>query len=298
MNQTETNVFDGLLFYLSHTGELRWEKFKEAIKRLAKDNPSYKDSTYLTALARSGHLDYNPMNLDKVVIAPAVLVEAVAENRYILAGSRSPDFLEEVKKCVSETGASLCLIPEQYAPMTIVLTELTQTSFTKIESLGVHLSRAFSAKLSAVLPTPKRTNFPQTETPFSYSQSKFNINTLKYEEDNHFLDADGLYEIPQYGPDIYILKFGSDQRRIPRDWGEWLVLSTFGRTTGLIFYRKASQTWCVKRDLLLPLIVDRCATLCSGFPPKLVRDFFCYSDVPIGIAYQLTKSLCQDWEVV
>ena len=92
MNQTEINVFDGLLYYLSYLVELNWEKFKDAIKRLAKDNPNYKDSTYLTVLARLGHLDYDPMNLDKIVIAPPVLVETVAEDRYVLVGSRSPRF--------------------------------------------------------------------------------------------------------------------------------------------------------------------------------------------------------------
>ena len=297
MNQTKTNVFDGLLYYLSHMGELRWEKFKEAVDNLTGNEFNWKDSTYLTSLARLGHLDYDPMNLDKVVIAPSVLVETAVKDQYVLVGSRSPDFLQEIKRYISNTGGKLHLIPEQYAPTTIMFTELTEASFTEIENLDIHISRAFSAKLSNVLPSPKRANFPQIKTPLSGSLNKFNINNLKYEKNNDFLDYDGLYEIPQYGPDVYVLRSGSDQRKVPRDWGEWLLLSTFGRT-GLISYEKKSQIWCVNRNLLVPLIVDRCATLCSGFPPKLLDGFFCYSDVPIGIAYQLTKSLCQDWEVV
>ena len=298
MNQTETNVFDGLLYYLSHIGELGWEKFKDTVKNLTREEPNLKYSTYLTSLARLGHLDYDPMNLDKVVIAPSILVEAAVEDRYVLVGGRSPDFLKDIKRYISKTGGKLHLIPEQYAPTTIALTELTEASFTEIENLGIHISQAFSAKLSSVLPTPKRTTFPQIETPLSDSPNKFNINTLKYEKNNHLLYEDGLYEIPQYGPDVYILKYASDQRRVPRDWGEWLLLSTSGRTTGLISYEKKSQTWCVNRNLLVPLIVDRCATFCSGFPPKWSGDLSCYSDVPVGIAYRLTKSLYQDWEVV
>ena len=298
MNQTKINIFDRLLYYLSHTGELRWEKFKEAVKNLTREEPNLKYSTYLTSLARLGHLDYAPMNLDKVVIAPSVLVETVVKDQYVLVGSRSPEFIQKIKRCISKTGGKLHLILEQYAPTTIMLTELTEASFAEIENLGVHVSRAFSAKLSSLLPIPKRTNFPQIETPFSDSLNKFNINTLKYEKDNYFIGDDGLYEIPQYGPDVYVLKSGSDRRKIPRDWGEWLLLSTFGKTTGLTSYEKKSQTWCVNRNLLVPLIVDRCATLCSGFPPNRKDDLICYSDVPIGIAYRLTKSLYQDWEVV
>ena len=298
MNQMGTNVFDGLLYYLSHIGELEWEKFKDAVKNLTREEPNLKYSIYLTSLARLGHLDYDPMNLDEVVIAPSVLVEAAVENRYVLVGSRSPDFLKEVKECIPKTDGRLRLIPEQYAPTTIVLTELTEASFTEIKNLGIHISRAFSAKLSSVLPTPKRTNFRRIETPLSDAPNKFNIDTLEYERDNHFIGDDGLYEIPQYGPNVYILKTGSDQRKVPRDWGEWLLLSTFGRTTGLISYERKSQTWCVNRKLLVPLIVDRCATLCSGFPPKRKGGSIYYSDVPVGIAYRLTKSLYQDWEVV
>lgn len=297
MNQIEPNVFDRLLYYLSHMGELDWERFKDAVKNLTREEPSLKYSTYLTSLARLGHLDYNPMNLDRVVGAPSVLVEAAVENRYILVGSRSPDFLKEIKKYVSKTDGKLHLIPGQYAPMTIMLTELTEAAFAEIENLGVHVSRAFSAKLSSLLPIPKRTNFQQIEISFSEAPNKFNINTLKYERDNHFIGDDGLCEIPQYGPDVYVLKSGSDQRKVPRDWGEWLLLSAFGRT-GLISYEKKSQTWCVNQNLLVPLIVDRCATLCSGFPPTWKGDLIYYSNVPVGIAYRLTKLLYQDWEVV
>ena len=180
-----------------------------------------KYSTYLTSLARLGHLDYDPMNLDKVVIAPPVLVETAVKDRYVLLGSRSPNFLQEIKKCVSKTGGKFYSSSEQYAPTTIILSELTQVSFTDVESLGIHLSRAFSAKLSMYCRLPSAPISRKSKHRFPIRWNKFNIKTLKYEKDSHFLD-DGLYEIPQYGPDVYVLKSGSDQRKVPRDWGEWL----------------------------------------------------------------------------
>ena len=58
MSRIHSNVLDELLYYLSHVGELRWEKFKSAIDCLRKDQPIFKyDSSYLNALARVGHLD-------------------------------------------------------------------------------------------------------------------------------------------------------------------------------------------------------------------------------------------------
>lgn len=296
----ESNVFDKLLYYLSHEGELSWEKFKDAIDRLTKNQSRFEhSSTYLRSLARLGHLDFDPMKLSRIVIAPAALIETAVEDCYVLVGSRTPDFLMNLKKYISSVGGNLKSISEQYGPTTIVLSGLTETSFAEIKNLDIHISCAFSAKLSNVLPSPKYARFLQSETVFPDAFSKFNLDTLKYDKlDNNLLINDGLYEIPQYGPNVYILKFGISQRRVPRDWGEWLTLSLFGRKTGLISYKEKSQTWRAKSALHVPLIVDRCATLCSGYPPKLIGNFFCYSDVPIGIAYRLTKSLYQDWEVV
>ena len=300
MNAMETNILDRLLYYLSHVGELSWEKFKDAVKNLTEGLPRFKsDSTYLTALARLAHLDYDPMKLDRrIVIAPSVLVETAVKDRYVFVGSRTPDFIKDIVEHVSEGSGKLQQIPRRYAPTVIVLSELADSSFAEIESLGIHVSRAFSAKLSSPIPSPERTRFLKDETLLPDSINRFDFKTLKYEPDNYSLRNDGLYEIPQFGPNVYLLRVGSDQRRVPRDWGEWLLLSTFGKTSGLISYERTSQTWRVKSKLLVPLIVDRCATLCSGFPPKLRDGLFCYADVPAGIAYRLTKALYQNWEVV
>lgn len=297
MNQTKINIYDSLLYYLSHEGEISWEKFKDAVGRIANDQSHYNPSTYLHALARLGHLEYDPMNLSLVAIAPAVLVETAVENRYALAGSRTPDFIEKIKKCVSETGGTTTSRLEQYAPTTFILSDLTDDSFSELEKLDIYFSRAFSAKLSKLLPTPTPTLFKEIDIPIPDSFRLFNLMTFKYEPNIQHRD-NGLYEIPQYGPSVYILKNGPDQRKVPRDWGEWLALSNAGRTVGFLAYIKTNKTLCVKHPLHLPIIIDRCAALCSGFPPTKKGNFYIYADVPVGIAYQITKSLHQNWEVI
>ena len=98
MNQIENNVYNKLLYYLSHEGELRWEKFKDAINRLTDYQSRYRPSTYLRSIARLGHLDYDPLNLSLVAVAPAVLVETSVPNQYVLIGSRTPCFITENHK--------------------------------------------------------------------------------------------------------------------------------------------------------------------------------------------------------
>lgn len=298
MNRMETNVFDNLLHYLSHVGEIRWAKFKEAVNRVTGNQPSLGYATYLKILARLGHLDYNPINLSgasPVVIAPAVLVETAVAERYVLVGSRTPNLLKALQTCVSEVGGEVHSISKRDAPTTIVLNGLSDRTLSAIEKLDIHIGWAFSARLSNVLPVPKRTRFQQDNTSLLDSQDTFNPRTLEYEQDTSRLRSDGLYKIAQHGAAIYVLKTGADQRRVPRDWGEWHVLS---KTPGLIAYAQETRTWRVKRNLRLPLIVERCATLCSGFPPKRKKRFTYYPDVPAGVAYRLTKSLYQEWEEV
>ena len=295
MNQVETSVFDGLLHYLSHTEKLSWEDFKQAIMRLTRDNPAFKASTYLTSLARLGHLDFDPMKLSHVTIAPTVLVEAAIENRYVLVGSRSPSFLTEVEKCISGNSGKFRLIPERYAPTTIALSELTEKAFSSLENLNIHISWEFSEKLSRILPRPKLMNLQSEPSFVANLVKKFNPATLDYEPIDHGRNMNGLYQISQPGPDVYVLRSGHRQRRVPRDWGEWNVLAG---TSGLISYKEKSQTWRVKNKLHVPLIVDRCATLCSGYPPEVTGKFVCYSDVPIDIAKRLTRSLYQNWEAI
>ena len=181
MKKVEMNVFDELLYYLSHVGNLSWEDFKQTIKRLTRDNPDLKMSTYLTSLARLGHLDFDPMKLSYVTIAPATLVETTVENRYVLVGSRVPSFLEEIKKCVSENGGKSWLIPEKYAPTTVLLSDLTAKAFSTLESLNVHISWEFSAKLSSILPRPKLMNLQSEPSFVANLEKKFNPATLDYE---------------------------------------------------------------------------------------------------------------------
>ena len=295
MKRMEMNVFDGLLYYLSHVGELSWESFKQATMKLTRDKPDHKRSTYLTSLARLGHLDFDPTKLVHVAIAPAVLVETAVANRYVLVGSRVPNFLETVKKCVSGNGGKFRLISEKYAPMTVVLSGLTEDAFSALENLGIHISWKFSAKLSHILPRPKLIDLQHEPFFVANLEKKFSPVTLNYEPVDHGKSMNGLYQISRHGPDVYALISGNYQRRVPRDWAEWNVLAG---TPGLVSYMEKSQTWRIRSKLLVPLIVDRCATLCSGYPPKLTGNFVFYSDVPIDIAKRLTKSLYQDWETV
>lgn len=293
------NVFDRLLYYLSHVGELSWEKFKDTIGILTEGQPRFRyDSTYLSALARLAHLDYDPMKLDRVFIAPSVLVETVVEGQFVLVGSRTSDFLEKIEKCVFDTRGKSRRNPEKFAPTTIVLNKLTEKSFVEIESMGIHVSRAFSAKLSSLLPSPNRASFLKYESQLPDSVNRFNFRTLEFEPNTSPRLNDGLYEIPQYGRNVYVLKSGSDQRIVPHDWGEWLFLNSRVGQNGLISYEQKSQTWFVNSKLHVPLTLDRCATLCSGFPPYRKGNWSCYSDVPVGMAYRLTKALRQNWEVV
>ena len=205
----------------------------------------------------------------------------------------------------SDIGGKLRSESNKNAPATIILSNFNETDFNEtdlneIEKLDIHISLNFSAKFSQLLPRPKRSSFPLNEIPLSESRKRFNLKSLKFEPYNQRQHGNGLYEISHYGRNIYILKSGDDLRRVPRDWGTWLALSDAGKTKGLVYYRKRHHLWYIKSPLQIPLLLDRCATLCYGSPPVSVfkNKYYRYSYVHANIAYQLTKSLYQKWKEI
>ena len=296
MNQNHSNFLDELLYYLSHQGKTRWEKFKQGFECLNRDNKNPKGAAYyLKPLTSVGHMEYDPAILDWVYVTPATLVETATTNQYVLVGSRTPDLISKIEEIVLSKGGELCRIPEVDVPTTIFLHDLAKVSIQEIESIGIHISSEFSAKLSCVLPNLRLDSFDQDQSTLNAPIEKFNIDTLQY-DNNQSNMSDGLYRMLNYGRYIHFLKLNNIQRKVPPEWGAWLILRAF-RKNKLIYYNKGQQTLRVKSRLSMPLLANRCAVLCSGRVPKWINGYYCYPNVPIEIASRIAKSLNQQLEV-
>lgn len=297
MSQKHTNFLDELLYYLSHLGKMRWEKFKHGIECLNRDNKNPKsDSFYLKSLGIVGHLEYDPTILDWVYVSPATLVETATANQYVLAGSRSPDLISKIEKTVLSKGGEFCRIQEVDAPTTILLNDLTEASIQEIQNMGIHISRKFSAKLSCILPNIRLDSFEPDKSILNTPIERFNIDRLKYEGNPSDM-SEGLFRILNNGRYTHFIKLNNVQRKAPREWSEWLILRAF-RKSKLIYFKKEQQILQVKSPLTLPLLANRCAVLCSGHIPKWKNGFYCYPSVPNEIASRIAKSLNQQLEVL
>ena len=295
MNQNHSNFLDELLYYLSHLGRMPWVKFKQGLECLNREDKDPKsNSYYLKSLTSVGHLEYDPALLDKVYIAPATLVETATANQYVLVGSRTPDLISKIEKTVLSKGGEFCRIQEVDAPTTISLHDLTDVVLSEIESMGIHISREFPAKLSYILPNLRLDSFDHDKSILNAPIEKFNVDTLKYDSNPSDI-SDGLYRIPNYGRYTHFLKLNNIQRKVPREWGEWLILRVF-RKSKLIRYNKEQQILQVKSQLTLPLLANRCAVFCSGRVPIWKNGFYCYPNVPNGIASRIAESLNQQLE--
>ena len=295
MSQNHSNFLDELLYYLSHLGKMRWDKFKQGIKCVKRDDQNRNsDSYYLKSLASVGHLEYDPAILDWVYVAPATLVETATENRYVLVGSRTPDLILKIEKTVLSKGGKFSRIPEVDAPTTIFLRDLTEASMLEIKDIGIHISREFSAKLSCILPNLRLDSFEPDEFMLSAPIEKFNVNSLKYEGNPPDI-SEGLFRMQDYGRYTHVIKLNNIQRKVPPEWGTWLILRAF-RKNKLICYDKEQQVLQVKSPLTMPLLANRCAVLCSRRVPIWKNGFYCYPDVPNEIAFRVAKSLNQQLE--
>ena len=297
MSQNHPNYLDELLYYLSHLGKIRWVKFKQGIECLNRDdqNPN-SDSYYLKSFTSVGHLEYDSAILDWVYVAPATLVETATANQYVLVGSRTPDLISKIEKTVLSKGGEFRRIQEVDAPTTIFLRDLNEASIQEIESMRIHISREFSAKLSCILPNLRLDSFEPDKSMLNTPIEKFNVGELKY-EGNPSNISEGLFRIPNYGRYTHFLKLNNIQRKVPPEWGAWLILRAF-REPKLIYYKKEQQILQVKSPLTLPLLANRCAVLCSGRVPEWNNGFYCYHNVPIEIASRIANSLNQQLEVL
>ena len=297
MNQNHSNFLDDLLYYLSHRGKTRWEKFKQGFECLNRDNKNLKGPTHcLKPLTSVGHMEYDPAILDWVYVAPATLVETATANQYVLVGSRTPDLILKVEKTVLSKGGKFSRIPEVDTPTTIFLRDLTEASMLEIKDMGIHISREFSAKLSCILPNLRLDSFEPDESVLNAPIEKFNVDELKYESNPPGV-SEGLFRISDYGRYTHFLKLNNIQRKVPPEWGTWLILRAF-RKTKLICYDKEQQILLVKRRLSMPLLANRCAVFCSGRVPKRKGKFYHYPNVPNEIASRIAKSLNQQLEVL
>lgn len=297
MSQNHLNPLDGLLYYLSHLGKMRWIKFKQGYECLNRDNKNSKsDFNYLKSLAILGHLEYDPAILDWVYVAPATLVEIAAANQYVLVGSRTPDSISKIEKTVLSKGGKCCRIQEVGAPTTILLNDLTEASIHEIEGMKVHISREFSKKLSWILPNLQIDSFESNKSMLDTPIEKFDVDTLKYKGNPSDI-SNGLFRILNSGRYTHFLKMNNIQRKVPKEWGEWLILRAF-RKTKLIRYKEEQQILQVKSPLTLPLLANRCAVFCYGRVPIRKNGFYCYSNVPNEIADNIAKSLNQTLEVL
>ena len=295
MGQNHSDFLDELLYYLSHLGKMRWEKFKQGIECLNRDDQNPKSASYyLKALTSVGHLEYDPAILDWVYVAPATLVETATANQYVLVGSRTPYLISKIGKTAVSKGGEFCSIQEVDAPTTILLRDLTDAALSEIESMRIHISREFSAKLSCLLPNLRLDSFEPDKSMLNTPIEKFNLDTLKY-EGNPSDVSEGLFRIPDYGRYTHFLKLNNIQRKVPPEWGTWLILRAF-RKSKLIQYKKEQQILRVKSRLTLPLLANRCAVLCSGRVPKWKNGFYCYPNVPVEIASRIAESLKQQLE--
>lgn len=297
MRQNRARFLDELLYYLSHLDKMPWVKFKQGIECLNRDNKNPKsDSFYLKSLASVGHLEYDPAILDWVYVAPAVLVETATPNQYALVGSRTPDLISKIEKTALSKGGKFCRIQDVDAPTTILLDDLTEASIQEIEGMKIHISREFSKKLSCILPNLQIDSFESDKSMLNTPIEKFDIDTLKYQGNPSDI-SNGLFRILNYGRYTHFLKLNNIQRKVPKEWGEWLILRAF-RKSRLIYYKKEQNILQVKFPLTLPLLANRCAVLCSGRIPTLNSGFYCYRNVPIEIADNIAKSLNQQLEVL
>ena len=315
---------DRLLYVLSAKQEMSWTAFKSALHTLiASDSePEEQDiknkrREVVRSLESLGHCDFD-FKVNRVYVAPPVLVRLPCAGfpQAVLAGVRSPQTIEQIKKVCKTLGNHIkveiqpdddqSLIPRRITVQVEDVEELKKIA----DSLKIHFKENpaaweilnFSGSLQDYLETRKWSGTPE----LNWERQTFNTNFLQFRSHQ---DAEtnirlSQYKHPKRNTQTYYFWRDSQSTEIDRNWGCYAVLSTMH--INILVYDKHEFMMVVPVGAKLPCLLERALTLCSGYVPKCIdkidslakllpkaKGFKLFQAIPPQIAEMTAKKLNQ-----
>lgn len=295
--QAELNtVFDAICL----VGTGTWHAFA-TLARQVDDQPWFASELART-LAGLGHIEVklNPAThqVDRWTIAPPVLVTLPTSRSAVLAGFRSQQLLDSIRKHVMTLGGSLRCEQLADAPARVCVDgigrdDLELTAELTSEDLGfdVHVANHPSELLLSHLPHIRAiiTALPQWQLPQGGIEV-FDAVTGSWISTEHAHEP-GAYRTRRFPRTYVFAPSGSGEARIG---SPQLVKHLEAVRTGvpLIAYERGQRELIVRLGAQLPGLYERVAMLCSGSPPRRFDDGTQrYKGVPKEIAAGLWARL-------
>ncbi len=320
---------DRLLYILSAKQDLSWTAFKSMFDALYPSISSASDlerqdikNKRLKVVRRSldalGHCDFD-FTSNRVYVSPPTLVRLPdpLQPLAVLAGTRSPQTLEQIKDACNVLGNhikvevqpddDLSLIPRRITVQVEDVEELRKIA----DSLKIHFKENpaaweilnFSGSLQDYLATRKWSSAPE----INWQRQTFNTNSLQfdsYQDMKTNIRLSQYKKNPRISTQTYYFWRDGQSTEIDRDWGRYAVLSALH--LNVLIYDKRKYKMIVPIGAELPCLLERALTLCSGDVPEYrdridclgkllprIRGFRLFQAIPSQVAEMIASKLNQ-----
>ncbi len=286
-----------LLFYLSEVGNGKWTRFTDALEVV---DARWGHSTHARQLSMLGHVEFDFWHKPRIrwaICQPTLawLPERnVKRHRAVLCGLRTEPFLETLRYHAAVLDCALEIVPQRHNPDAIFVQAGEQYQLNQLAEAMQFANEPQSAeRLAECIPhlNAYRHLCETRPEPQGYGIRYFDGQSLRWVEVEKSAE-NGLYEYMMVdGSRTYCYKKEYVFTKVPRDMGLYMWLADERRQ--ILQYDTIAQTLTVPRFAVLPTLLARAATLCSGLLPKLVENTFVYQNTPAPVAYNIMIKLNQ-----
>jgi hypothetical protein len=303
MGPSAASAGDDLLRWVSETGSGTWDRLRDACAYVGRKHAVHRrpwiQASELSAL---GHIDIDWSARRWSVAPPALNLVPGLGLCIVLTGSRPHYIDRRFDEATDDLDVFPFEVPQGPAPAArfakCASVAAAQHVADALETdLIIDPARALVAALRAADEVPIQL-VPQPEMD---EAQRFNTETLQWQPARTF--EPGLYRVDLHGRPLH--------RRLDES-GSWLeidlpsgqFLSLRGRKEPALRWRPASRDNTsspyleVRRELVLPELAERAATVSSGFLPQVVAGWRRYRNVPEAMAEVIADRLFQKLERV
>jgi hypothetical protein len=287
---------DELLRWASEAGSGSWERLRDVSAFITqKHRLARRPWSLASDLSALGHLDIDWRSRSWSVAPPALNVVPGLGLCVVLTGSR-PHYVDvRFEAATDDLDVYPFEVPQPPSPA---------AKFAKSASLEVaeRIAKGVGARLvidpaaalvAAILPVDEEA-LQLAPEPALDEALRFDHATLQWQSDHG--RKPGLYRVDLHGRPVH--------RRLIADGTWWAIdlpagqfLELQSRTEAVIRWRRpqgeAPAVFEVHRDVSLPLLAQRAATVCSGLVPTVDGMWRSYLNVPHPIAARIAAALLQ-----
>jgi hypothetical protein len=306
--ETHHTAGDELLRWVSESGSGTWEQLRRTSKYLMERHKlNRRDSLLASNLSKLGHLEIDWTNSRWSVVKPTINVIPGMGLIVVMSGSR-PQIVEDRFERATDDVLDVFALPlffqsDEYPHVRM----LKCGSLNEAESIAKEIRARFvvdpSSRLAKSMISLEELGLRPAAEPHKIEFDGMKVfdhdarSWRSISSSNSCRVVDGLFEVPGWGRQRYLLRRGNRWFQIDKSYGLFHEYQRIGRNN-VMHYRRQTESQPsflhVDKDVVLPILAERTLVMCSGLAPRSINQKTTYLNVPKHIASYVASKLGQE----